>query len=140
MRFPLGRIVVEQVLDQLVELVEPWVAPRLGLDVGAGADEAGLVEGRAGAVAVALADEQFAGRVEATDRFWALRDVSFDVAEGEAIGVIGRNGSGKSTLLRAIAGLIPPEQGAVYITGGLDELPPYVPVQERMAQAQKGYV
>lgn len=44
----------------------------------------------------------------------ALRGVSFTAYEGEAIGVIGHNGSGKSTLLRAIAGLTPADEGAVY--------------------------
>jgi teichoic acid transport system ATP-binding protein len=44
----------------------------------------------------------------------ALRGVSFTAYEGEAIGVIGSNGSGKSTLLKAIAGLVPSSEGAVY--------------------------
>ncbi len=47
----------------------------------------------------------------------AIRGISFVAYRGDAIGVIGRNGSGKSTLLRAIAGLLPPEQGNVYSTG-----------------------
>ena len=47
----------------------------------------------------------------------AIRGVSFVAYRGDAVGVIGRNGSGKSTLLRAIAGLLPPEQGAVYTDG-----------------------
>jgi len=47
----------------------------------------------------------------------ALRGMSFVVNRGDAVGVIGRNGSGKSTLLRAIAGLLPAEQGNVYTTG-----------------------
>src|ERR1700683_4828069 len=47
----------------------------------------------------------------------AIRGVSFVVNHGDVIGIIGRNGSGKSTLLRAIAGLLPAEQGAVYTTG-----------------------
>jgi teichoic acid transport system ATP-binding protein len=47
----------------------------------------------------------------------ALRGVSFVAQHGEAIGVIGRNGSGKSTLLRAIAGLLPLAEGAVYTSG-----------------------
>ena len=47
----------------------------------------------------------------------ALRGVSFVARHGEAIGVIGRNGSGKSTLLRAIAGLLPLADGAVYVSG-----------------------
>src|SRR5258708_28333128 len=47
----------------------------------------------------------------------AIRGISFVANRGDAVGVIGRNGSGKSTLLRAIAGLLPPETGAVYTTG-----------------------
>jgi teichoic acid transport system ATP-binding protein len=44
----------------------------------------------------------------------ALRGVSFTAMPGEAIGIIGRNGSGKSTLMASLAGLLPPQQGAVY--------------------------
>jgi teichoic acid transport system ATP-binding protein len=47
----------------------------------------------------------------------AIRGVSFVAYRGDAVGVIGRNGSGKSTLLRAIAGLLPSEQGTVYTDG-----------------------
>src|SRR6201997_1408298 len=47
----------------------------------------------------------------------AIRGISFVANRGDAVGIIGRNGSGKSTLLRAIAGLLPPERGAVYTTG-----------------------
>src|SRR5437773_7135170 len=47
----------------------------------------------------------------------AIRGISFVAYRGDAVGVIGRNGSGKSTLLRAIAGLLPPDAGAVYTTG-----------------------
>jgi teichoic acid transport system ATP-binding protein len=47
----------------------------------------------------------------------AIRGISFVANRGDAVGIIGRNGSGKSTLLRAIAGLLPPEQGTVYTTG-----------------------
>ncbi len=47
----------------------------------------------------------------------AVRGVSFVAHHGESIGIIGTNGSGKSTLLRAVAGLHPPTQGSVYISG-----------------------
>lgn len=44
----------------------------------------------------------------------AVRDLSIDAYEGEAVGVIGHNGSGKSTLLRTLAGLLPPASGEVF--------------------------
>jgi ABC-type polysaccharide/polyol phosphate transport system ATPase subunit len=50
-------------------------------------------------------------------RYLALKDVSFNVREGELLGVIGRNGAGKSTLLRVLAGVTPPTRGSVKIKG-----------------------
>ncbi len=46
----------------------------------------------------------------------ALRGLTFDVVEGEAVGVIGSNGSGKSTLLAAVAGLLPPTSGEILVS------------------------
>ena len=48
---------------------------------------------------------------------WAVRDVSFEVMPGQAIGIIGRNGSGKSTLLKLIARILRPNQGRMMING-----------------------
>lgn len=48
-----------------------------------------------------------------TERFWALRHVSFDVAPGEMLGVIGRNGAGKSTLLRLLGDVMRPDEGRI---------------------------
>lgn len=49
--------------------------------------------------------------------FFALKDVSLEVKEGEAWGIIGVNGSGKSTLLKLICGILRPYQGSVAVTG-----------------------
>jgi len=46
-------------------------------------------------------------------KFWALKDVSFELYHGETLGVIGGNGAGKSTLLRLLAGIIAPDSGTI---------------------------
>jgi ABC-type polysaccharide/polyol phosphate transport system ATPase subunit len=56
------------------------------------------------------------------EEVWALRDVSVQIAPGEAVGLIGRNGSGKSTLLRLIAGIIRPTAGRIATEGRIGSL------------------
>jgi lipopolysaccharide transport system ATP-binding protein len=51
------------------------------------------------------------------DEFWALKDVSFQLRQGDALGLVGSNGAGKSTLLRIISGLIKPDTGLVKVRG-----------------------
>lgn len=55
-------------------------------------------------------------------RFWALDDVSFEVAQGDVIGILGRNGAGKSTLLKIISKITDPTLGTITLRGRLGSL------------------
>jgi ABC-type polysaccharide/polyol phosphate transport system ATPase subunit len=54
--------------------------------------------------------------------FWALRNVTFQVRHGDALGIIGPNGAGKSTLLQVLAGIITPSEGYVEVDGHVSSL------------------
>jgi lipopolysaccharide transport system ATP-binding protein len=54
--------------------------------------------------------------------FWALKDVSFDVEQGEVVGIIGRNGAGKSTLLKILSRITSPSEGMVDLYGRVGSL------------------
>jgi len=57
-----------------------------------------------------------------SDTYWALRDVSLQVEEGETVGLVGANGAGKTTLLRTIAGVFSPDEGDVIADGDVSPL------------------
>ena len=63
-------------------------------------------------------------RTGSADRppFWALKDVSFEVQAGEAVGIIGRNGAGKSTLLKVLSRITEPTEGGADIHGRMGSL------------------
>jgi ABC-type polysaccharide/polyol phosphate transport system ATPase subunit len=69
-----------------------------------------------------LMEALWRGRRKYHEEFWALRDVTFTVAPGTTMGVIGMNGSGKSTLLQVIAGIVQPTTGTVTIQGRIASL------------------
>ena len=53
-------------------------------------------------------------KLAGTKKFWAVRDVSFEVRQGETLGVLGSNGAGKSTLMRVLAGIVAVDRGRIY--------------------------
>jgi lipopolysaccharide transport system ATP-binding protein len=75
-----------------------------------------LLEGARGAGALLQA------RLKEKQTFWALRGVSFEVAAGERVGIIGRNGAGKSTLLKILSRVIAPSEGRAEIRGRVASL------------------
>jgi lipopolysaccharide transport system ATP-binding protein len=66
----------------------------------------------------------FAGRLGQRKKkeLWALRDVSFEVKEGETLGIIGKNGAGKSTLLKILSRITRPTSGRAYLHGRVGSL------------------
>jgi lipopolysaccharide transport system ATP-binding protein len=60
--------------------------------------------------------------VSSKEEFWALKDVSFEVNQGEVVGIIGRNGAGKSTLLKILSRITEPTEGKIRIKGRVASL------------------
>ncbi len=69
-----------------------------------------------------LAELLHLGAAKRVEDFWALRDVSFQVPRGEALGIVGRNGAGKSTLLKLLSRITYPTSGRIEICGRVASL------------------
>ncbi len=61
-------------------------------------------------------------RLDAKGYFWALRDITLEIEEGETVAVVGANGAGKSTLLFMLAGILEPDEGSVAVYGSISTL------------------
>jgi len=66
-----------------------------------------------------IGQDKYAGDA---DHFWALKDISFDIAQGDRVGIIGRNGAGKSTLLKILSRITAPTEGIIKIRGKIASL------------------
>jgi len=71
---------------------------------------------------IEFAKRPFGRRNKEAEWIWALRDVSFEVAEGEVVGIIGRNGAGKSTLLKILSKITYPTEGNIKVRGRVSSL------------------
>ncbi len=65
---------------------------------------------------------RFAGDAKEEDVIWAVKDVSFEVQDGQVVGIIGRNGAGKSTLLKIVSRITEPTRGRVVLLGRVSSL------------------
>lgn len=64
----------------------------------------------------------FSGKKKKNEEFWALKDINFEIKQGESVGIIGRNGAGKSTLLKILSRITPPTTGKITLHGRVASL------------------
>jgi homopolymeric O-antigen transport system ATP-binding protein len=81
-----------------------------------------LTESMSNAISGVFSKGKRRARSRANEYLWALEDVSFDVREGEVVGIIGRNGAGKTTLLKILSRITEPTKGEAHVRGRVGAL------------------
>ena len=81
-----------------------------------------VITRRAKSIAKAIINPFSRTSSRTTEEFWALKDITFDVNQGERLGIIGRNGAGKSTLLKLLSRITEPTRGRIRIRGRVASL------------------
>jgi len=71
---------------------------------------------------LAPSGDRYNSSAQTPEHFWALKDVSFEVARGDVVGIIGRNGAGKSTLLKIVSRITEPTEGCVVLRARMASL------------------
>ena len=61
-------------------------------------------------------------KMNGKEEFWALKDIDFEIQQGDRVGIIGRNGAGKSTLLKILSRITKPTTGKIHINGQVASL------------------
>lgn len=108
---------------RVINLIE--TKPQSGVSQVAGAEQLGV---KFNLVGKSPANDDKAGIIKKILRkknektFWALKDISFTVQEGEIVGIIGPNGAGKTTLCRVLSGILKADKGKVFVNGDITAL------------------
>jgi lipopolysaccharide transport system ATP-binding protein len=109
-------------MEPIIEVRNIWKEYRIGHQQNHSESLREMLIRKAKAPMRAFAKDSTTPERNEVKSFWALRDISFNIAEGEVVGIVGGNGAGKSTLLKILARITDPTQGTVHLRGRMASL------------------